>query len=182
MTSPTPNAVLLDNLKSPRSATSQIYSPSVRPVQLSEESDDPLHDLELSEGPLLMENTRPFCGRLYSVSGFDFQHDIPPLSASMSEPQDVHLEATEKCLGLVNSELRCITCVVREVLRRRDMHRDRPDCGFTDQFWDIVSDHRVCYVECYNRRKCSSSLGIVVANMHSMGTSLLVWILVGVLV
>ena len=114
MTSPTPNAALLDNLKSPRSATSQIYSPSVRSARLSEESDDSLRDLELSEGPLLAENTRPFRGRSYSVSGFDFQHDLLPLSASVSEPQDVHLEATEKRLGLVNGELRCITCVARD--------------------------------------------------------------------
>ncbi|KAI1795792.1 L-methionine transporter [Ganoderma leucocontextum] len=102
MTPPTPNATLLDTLKSPRSATSPIYSPSIRSTRLSEDSDDSLRDLELSEGPLLAENTRPFRGRSYSVSGFDFQRDLLPLSASVSEPEDVHLESNEKRLGLVN--------------------------------------------------------------------------------
>lgn len=102
MTSPTPNATLLDTLKSPRSATSPIYSPSIRSTRLSEDSDDSLRDLELSEGPLLAENPRPFRGRSYSVSGFDFQRDLLPLSASLSEPEDVHLESNEKRLGLVN--------------------------------------------------------------------------------
>ncbi|PIL24073.1 transporter [Ganoderma sinense ZZ0214-1] len=102
MTSSTPNATLLDTLKSPRSATSPIYSPSIRSTRLSEDSDDSLRDLELSEGPLLAENPRPFRGRSYSVSGFDFQRDLLPLSASLSEPEDVHLESNEKRLGLVN--------------------------------------------------------------------------------
>ncbi|TBU65740.1 L-methionine transporter [Dichomitus squalens] len=99
---PTANTTLLDNLKSPRSATSQIYSPSIRSTRLSEDSDDSLRDLELSEGPLLAETSRPFRGRSYSVTGFDFQHDLLPLSASVSEPEDVHLESNEKRLGLVN--------------------------------------------------------------------------------
>ncbi|KAI0780842.1 L-methionine transporter [Trametes elegans] len=103
MTSPTLNATtLLDNLKSPRSATSQIYSPSVRSIRLSEDSDDSLRDLELSEGPLLAETPRPFRPRSYSSSGFDFQHDLLPLSASLSEPDEIHPEAHEKRLGLVN--------------------------------------------------------------------------------
>ncbi len=107
MTSTTPNSTLLDTLKSPRSATSPIYSPSIRSTRLSEDSDDSLRDLELSEGPLLAENTRPFRGRSYSVSGFDFQRDLLPLSASVSEPEDVHLESNEKRLGLVNGAWSC---------------------------------------------------------------------------
>ena len=102
MTSPTPNATLLDTLKSPRSATSPIYSPSVRSSRLSEESDDSLRDLELSEGPLLAENPRTLRARSYSMSGFEFQHDLLPLSASLSEPEEVHLDSNEKRLGLVN--------------------------------------------------------------------------------
>ncbi|KAI0636883.1 amino acid transporter [Trametes polyzona] len=102
MTSSTPNATLLDNLKSPRSATSQIYSPSIRSTRLSEDSDDSLRDLELSDGPLLAETTRPLRPRSYSVSGFDFQHDLLPLSASLSEPDEIHPEAHEKRLSLIN--------------------------------------------------------------------------------
>ncbi|KAI0721009.1 L-methionine transporter [Cerioporus squamosus] len=97
------SSTLLDSLKSPRSATSQIYSPSIRSTRLSEESDDSLRDLELSEGPLLAESPRPpFRGRSYSVTGFDFQHDLLPLSSSLSEPDAVHLETNEKRLGLIN--------------------------------------------------------------------------------
>ncbi|KAI0374983.1 amino acid transporter [Pilatotrama ljubarskyi] len=102
MTSSTPNATLLDNLRSPRSATSQIYSPSVRSTRLSEDSDDSLRDLELSDGPLLAETPRPLRPRSYSVSGFDFQHDLLPLSASLSEPDEIHPEAHEKRISLVN--------------------------------------------------------------------------------
>ncbi|KAI0670298.1 amino acid transporter [Trametes maxima] len=102
MTSSTPNATLLDNLKSPRSATSQIYSPSVRSIRLSEDSDDSLRDLELSDGPLLAESPRPPRPRSYSVSGFDFQHDLLPLSASLSEPDEIHPESHEKRISLVN--------------------------------------------------------------------------------
>ncbi|KAH9901016.1 amino acid transporter [Cubamyces lactineus] len=102
MTSSSANATLLDNLRSPRSATSQIYSPSIRSSRISEDSDDSLRDLELSEGPLLAENPRPTRPRSYSVSGFDFQHELLPLSASLSEPEEIHPEAHEKRLGLVN--------------------------------------------------------------------------------
>lgn len=103
MTSSAPNATLLDTLRSPRSATSPIYSPSIRSSRLSDDSDDSLRDLELSEGPLLAENPGPpFRSRSYSVTGFDFQHDLLPLSASLSEPDEVHLESNEKRLGLVN--------------------------------------------------------------------------------
>ncbi|KAJ8489709.1 hypothetical protein ONZ51_g2754 [Trametes cubensis] len=104
MTSSSANATLLDNLRSPRSATSQIYSPSIRSSRISEDSDDSLRDLELSEGPLLAENPRPTRPRSYSVSGFDFQHELLPLSASLSEPEEIHPEAHEKRLGLVNEK------------------------------------------------------------------------------
>lgn len=102
MTSSTPNATLLDNLRSPRSAISPIYSPSIRSSRISEDSDDSLRDLELSDGPLLAETTRPLRPRSYSVSGFDFQHDLLPLSSSLSEPDQIHPESHEKRLGLVN--------------------------------------------------------------------------------
>ncbi|KAH9856967.1 amino acid transporter [Lenzites betulinus] len=102
MTSPTPNATLLDTLKSPRSAASPIYSPSIRSTRLSEDSDDSLRDLELSDGPLLAETPRSLRPRSYSVSGFDFQHDLLPLSSSLSEPNEIHPESHEKRLSLVN--------------------------------------------------------------------------------
>ena len=132
------NATLLDNLKSPRSATSQIYSPSIRSARLSEDSDDSLRDLELSEGPLLAENPRPFRGRSYSVTGFDFQHDLLPLSASLSEPEDVHLESNEKRLGLVNGEYSAFI-VLKQHLRRLDTRRHCPHRWSADRLGDFVS-------------------------------------------
>ncbi|KAI0709329.1 L-methionine transporter [Earliella scabrosa] len=140
----TSHATLLDNLRSPRSATSQIYSPSIRSNRLSEDSDDSLRDLELSEGPLLAENPRPpFRGRSYSVSGFDFQHDLLPLSASLSEPDEVHLESNEKRLGLVNGIALIVGLQIGSGI--------------------------------------FSSPGVVVANTHTVGASLLVWFAAGVL-
>jgi hypothetical protein len=44
-------------------------------------------------------------GRSYSVSGFEFQHDLLPLTASLSDPETVHGEGVEKNIGLVNGEL-----------------------------------------------------------------------------
>ncbi|KAI0807498.1 L-methionine transporter [Fomes fomentarius] len=130
----------------PRSATSQIYSPSIRSTRVSEESDDSLRDLELSEGPLLAEHPRPpFRGRSYSVSGFDFQHELLPLSTSLSEPDEVHRESNEKRLGLVNGTFIICMCRVGWGLRER------------------------------------SSPGVVVANTHTVGASLLVWFAAGVL-
>lgn len=111
MTSSTPNATLLDNLRSPRSAISPIYSPSIRSSRISEDSDDSLRDLELSDGPLLAETTRPLRPRSYSVSGFDFQHDLLPLSASLSEPDQIHPESHEKRLGLVNGACAVLWCI-----------------------------------------------------------------------
>jgi len=51
-------------------------------THVSNDSLDSLRNLELSEGPM-SERARP---RSYSVSGFDFQRDLLPLSSSLSEP------------------------------------------------------------------------------------------------
>lgn len=70
------------------------------PLRHSNDSDDSLRALELTEGPILASSSRR--GRSYSISGFDFQHDLLPLSTSLSEPETVHGESTEKNLGLFN--------------------------------------------------------------------------------
>lgn len=87
-----------DTVKSPRSSgyVSPPYSRS------SHESDeDSLRALELSDGPLLVEPSRR--GRSYSVSGFDFQRDLLPLSASLSEPDNLR-EGKDKHIGLINGK------------------------------------------------------------------------------
>lgn len=90
---------LYETLRSPRLPHSDDYDTYPRD---STDSDDSLRALELSEGPLLAEAPRTSRGRSYSVSGFDFQNDLLPLTASLSEPENVRVEAREKHIGLVN--------------------------------------------------------------------------------
>jgi hypothetical protein len=81
-------------------ASASLKSPPSHVSRHSNDSDDSLRALELSEGPILAGSFQR--GRSYSISGFDFQHDLLPLSASLSEPEGMHGESTEKSLGLVN--------------------------------------------------------------------------------
>ena len=90
---------LYDTLRSPRRP--EVYDPDAY-ERASEESEDSLRALELSEGPLLAESPRPNRARSYSISGFDFQNDLLPLTASLSEPESVRIEAKEKNIGLIN--------------------------------------------------------------------------------
>ncbi|PPR08085.1 hypothetical protein CVT24_010546 [Panaeolus cyanescens] len=91
-------------------------------------------NLELSDGPApINSRTR---GRSYSVSGFDFQQDLLPLSASVSDPSTLTASVQEKNISLVNG----IALVVG------------------------------LQVFC-----------VVVANTHSVGASLVVWVLSGLL-
>ncbi|EJD02312.1 L-methionine transporter [Fomitiporia mediterranea MF3/22] len=87
-------------MKSPRSATlHQLDSPTFS--RRSNDSDDSLRALELSDGP----NGFPLTAaraRSYSISGFDFQHDLLPLSASVSNPNGSGSEGTRKDIGVVN--------------------------------------------------------------------------------
>lgn len=93
------NDVLFEAIKSPRSPLSQPYA-SPPYSRSSHDSDDSLRALEISDGPLLAEAPRSRA-RSYSVSGFDFQQDLLPLTSSISEP-DVHREPREKNIGLIN--------------------------------------------------------------------------------
>ena len=90
---------LYNALRSPRHGQTDDYDTYSR---ASQDSDDSLRALELSEGPLLAETPMTSRGRSYSVSGFDFQNDLLPLTASLSESESVPLESKEKHIGLVN--------------------------------------------------------------------------------
>ncbi|KAI6045787.1 amino acid permease-domain-containing protein [Pisolithus marmoratus] len=105
----------------------------------SDDSTDSLRNLELSDGPMAPSER----GRSISFSGFDFQQDLLPLSASLSEPDGVRGETVEKSIGLVQG----IGLVV----------------GL-----QIGSG-------------IFSSPGVVVANTHSVGASLTVWVASGLL-
>ena len=63
-------------------------------------SDESLRALELSEGQL--DEPKPFRGRSYSVGGFDFQHDLLPLSTSLSEPEHGAEATAERSVSLLN--------------------------------------------------------------------------------
>ena len=82
---------------------SQSNSPPSPLSHHSNNSDDSLRALELAEGPNLADSSRR--RRSYSISGFDFQHDLLPLSTSISEPETVRGESAEKNLSLVNGML-----------------------------------------------------------------------------
>ncbi|KIP09584.1 hypothetical protein PHLGIDRAFT_28939 [Phlebiopsis gigantea 11061_1 CR5-6] len=131
---------LYDTLRSPRHGQTNDYDTYSR---ASQDSDDSLRALELSEGPLLAETPLTSRARSYSVSGFDFQNDLLPLTASLSESESVPLESKEKHIGLVNGIALCVGLQIGSGI--------------------------------------FSSPGVVVANTHSVGASLAVWLASGLL-
>lgn len=89
-------------MHSPRNAIRQ-YPPSPPLSHASHASNESLRALELTEGPIdISRNVRP--GRSYSISGFDFQADLLPLSASLSEPDRGSEAGGEKSISLLNGE------------------------------------------------------------------------------
>ncbi|KAI0079920.1 L-methionine transporter [Panus rudis PR-1116 ss-1] len=141
MNSPSRDILFDSTVKSPRSAHSQPYA-SPPYSRSSQDSDDSLRALELTDGPLLAESPRPSRGRSYSVSGFDFQPELLPLTASLSEPENVH-EHREKHIGLVKGIALVVGLQIGSGI--------------------------------------FSSPGVVVANTKSVGASLIVWVVSGVL-
>ncbi|KAI0054111.1 L-methionine transporter [Auriscalpium vulgare] len=75
-----------------------IRYPSPPLSRSSHDSDESLRALELYDG----HEPPTGRGRSYSVSGFGFERDLLPLSASLSEPDDVRTAAGEKNIGLIN--------------------------------------------------------------------------------
>jgi hypothetical protein len=85
-------------LKSPNATT---YPPSPPLSHHSQDSEDSLRALEVEVG-FTDTPERIGRGRSYSISGFDFHHDLLPLSASLSEPETTHGEGGEKSITLIN--------------------------------------------------------------------------------
>ncbi|KAF6765237.1 L-methionine transporter [Ephemerocybe angulata] len=79
-----------------RSPKAQQYPSSPRG---SQDSDDSLRALELSDGPAIRPSGR---NRSYSLTGFDFERDLIPLSASVTDPGIDPVESSEKNVGLIN--------------------------------------------------------------------------------
>lgn len=90
-------------MKSPRSNNPQ-YPPSPPLSHHSNDSDDYLRALELSDGPIGLSSGAASRARSYSFSGFDFQQDLLPLSASLSNPDGPISEGVGKDISLVNGE------------------------------------------------------------------------------
>lgn len=71
----------------------------------SHDSDDSLSALELLEGAAPRALRR---GRSLSGSNFRFESDLLPLTASLSEPDEVRSVTGEKSIGLVNGALELV--------------------------------------------------------------------------
>ncbi|OCH94964.1 hypothetical protein OBBRIDRAFT_788707 [Obba rivulosa] len=139
-----PSSPLYDVLNTPRSPYSQTYSvsPQLSP-RASNDSDDSLRALELSDGPLLAESPRPIRGRSYSIGGFDFQRDLLPLSSSLAEPDETRGDQHEKSIGFIKGIALVVGLQIGSGI--------------------------------------FSSPGVVIANTHSVGASLSVWLASGLL-
>lgn len=86
------------DLTHPRSSRASLERrPLTQTRRNSDDSIDSLRNLELSDGPAA-SSERP---RSISFSGFDFQRDLLPLSASLSEADSARGEAVEKSIGLI---------------------------------------------------------------------------------
>lgn len=109
-------------------------------ARASHDSSDSLRNLELSEGPIA-ERGR---SRSYSMTGFDFQRDLLPLSSSLSEPDTTSFgESGEKNITLLHGIGLIVGLQIGSGI--------------------------------------FSSPGVVVANTQSVGASLLVWLVSGLL-
>ncbi|KAI0065364.1 L-methionine transporter [Artomyces pyxidatus] len=106
----------------------------------SHDSEGSLRALEFYDGPAPPTGQR---GRAYSLSGFGFERDLLPLSASLSEPEEVRTLAGEKNIGLVNGVALVVGLQIGSGI--------------------------------------FSSPGVVVANTQSVGASLVVWLISGLL-
>ncbi|KAF8894649.1 L-methionine transporter [Infundibulicybe gibba] len=126
-------------LKSP---THGIFVPPSPHSRNSRDSEDSLRALEVSEGTAI-GSSRPVRGRSYSISGFDFQHDLLPLTASVADPQTIHGDTNEKSIGVVNGIALVVGLQIGSGI--------------------------------------FSSPGVVVANTNSVGASLCVWLVSGLL-
>ncbi|KAF9264655.1 amino acid transporter [Marasmius fiardii PR-910] len=114
------------------------------PSRLSQDSEDSLRALEISEGVPLAEPSRHSRNRSYSVSGFDFQHDLLPLSSSLADDTILQGESgQEKSIGLWNGVALIVGLQIGSGI--------------------------------------FSSPGIVVSNTKSVGASLTVWLVSGLL-
>ncbi|KAF9454520.1 amino acid transporter [Macrolepiota fuliginosa MF-IS2] len=123
-----------------RSPLNSNFEPSSR--HSSHDSEESLRALEVAGNSAPSVSRGYGRTRSYSVSGFNFQQDLLPLSASVTEPVITHGDG-EKSIGLINGIALCVGLQIGSGI--------------------------------------FSSPGVVVANTHSVGASLLVWLLSGLL-
>jgi hypothetical protein len=87
------------NSRQPQGFSGQELSPLRS--RSSHDSDDSLRALELLEGAAPRALSR---ARSFSISGFGFERDLLPLSASLSEPDEIRGVIGEKNIGLINGK------------------------------------------------------------------------------
>lgn len=96
-------------LKSPRSPVRQLQYPPSPPLSHESDEDESLRALELSDGSIQLRSSR--VTRSYSISGFDFQHDLLPLSTSLSEAEGASERVGEKNISLISGSSSLMCCI-----------------------------------------------------------------------
>ncbi|KAH9924030.1 L-methionine transporter [Fomitopsis serialis] len=144
------SSTLFDALKSPSSLSPHLPNPSYKRTVLSpraslDSDDSDLRDLEISEGLLLVDAPISARGKAYPLTPLDFEHDLLPLTAGLSNADGFAAAAAAqpKTLGLLNGIALIVGLQIGSGI--------------------------------------FSAPGVVIANMHSVGASLGIWLGAGLL-
>lgn len=131
-----------DNVSVKSPVIGKAYLPSSTLSRHSNDSDDSLRALEITQGPMA-GSSRYGRGRSYSISGFEFQRDLFPLASTLAESEMTRGEGNEKNVTLINGIALIVGLQIGSGI--------------------------------------FSSPGVVVANTKTVGASLAVWLVSGVL-
>lgn len=126
--------------RSPRTHAQQ-FSDSPSLSRSSHDTDDSLRALELSDGPINL-STRTSRPRSFSMTGFDYEQDLLPLSSSLDDPVvsggGLH---SERSINLVSGKYlqSSITLAHPSILLTTTRHR--PHCWTTGEYRASYSSH-----------------------------------------
>lgn len=158
------------------------YSASPSLSRSSHDSDDSLRALELSDGPIKL-STMGTRARSFSMGGFNFEQDLLPLSTSLSDPgasgSGAHGESN---INLVSGM--CTIIYYRNHFSQRPptCKRYRSHCRTAGKLLTFGRKSRDDILLALQIGSgIFSSPGIVIANVRSVGASLIVWLVAGLL-